>query len=166
MIQIVQCSRFYYGVYSIKLSTFRYFSILFRYFPPSPPSSISTFTFLFKPILSYLLKLFFGGILRPFLTCYLFMRLFSRVYDLLLYNTQQTDHEQQRTLDTIFVLCQPCNVWLEYTILLFEFNFYAAVFYGVQGRISCATFLQLKIQLQMARFEPRTFQVPVQCAAN
>ena len=38
---------------------------------------------------------------------------------------------------------------------------YAAVFYGILFRISPATLLQLKIQLETARFEPRTFQVPV-----
>ena len=38
---------------------------------------------------------------------------------------------------------------------------YTAVFHGVLLRISPPTFLQLKIQLETARFEPRTFRVPV-----
>ena len=61
----------------------------------------------------------------------------------------------------IFALCQVGNVWIEYTILLIQIQFYTAVFYGVLHRISPATFLQLKIQLEMARFEPQTFRVPV-----
>ena len=61
----------------------------------------------------------------------------------------------------IFVLCQAGNVWIEYTISLIQIRCYAAVFYGVLLRISPATFLQLKIQLETARFEPPTFQVPV-----
>ena len=61
----------------------------------------------------------------------------------------------------IFVQCQAGNVWIEYTMALIQIRSYAAVFYGVLLRISPATFLQLKIQLEMARFEPRTFQVPV-----
>ena len=47
------------------------------------------------------------------------------------------------------------------TISLIQIRYYAAVFYGALLRISPATFLQLKIQLETARFEPRTFQVPV-----
>ena len=57
----------------------------------------------------------------------------------------------------LFVLCQTGNVWIEYTISLIQIQLYAAVFYGVLLRISPATFLQLKIQLETARFEPRTF---------
>ena len=45
----------------------------------------------------------------------------------------------------IFVLYQAGNVWIEYTISLFQIRFYAAIFYGVLRRISPATFLQLKI---------------------
>ena len=36
---------------------------------------------------------------------------------------------------------------------------YVALFYGVLLRISPATFLHLKIQLEAARFEPQTFSV-------
>ena len=60
----------------------------------------------------------------------------------------------------IFVLCQVNNVWIEYTISLIQIQCYAALFYGVLLRFSPATFLQLKIQLETARFEPWTFQVP------
>ena len=45
--------------------------------------------------------------------------------------------------------------------LLFQIRFYPAVFYGILHRISPATFLQLKIQLETVRFELRTFRVPV-----
>ena len=61
----------------------------------------------------------------------------------------------------IFVLCQAGNVWIEYTISLIQIRSYTAIFYGVLHRISPTTFLQLKIQLETVRFEPRTFQVPV-----
>ena len=60
-----------------------------------------------------------------------------------------------------FVLCQGSNVWIEYTISLFQIRFYTAVFYGIIHRISPVTFLKLKIQLETARFEPRTYQVSV-----
>ena len=59
------------------------------------------------------------------------------------------------------MLCQASNEWIEYTISLIQIGSYAAVFYGVLHRISPTTFLQLKIHLEMARFEPRTFRVPV-----
>ena len=52
----------------------------------------------------------------------------------------------------IFALCQVGNVWIEYTILLIQIQFYTAVFYGELHRISPATFLQMKIQLETARF--------------
>ena len=65
----------------------------------------------------------------------------------------------------IFVLCQASKVWIEYTISLIQIQFYRAACYGVLHRITPATLLQLniqlKIQLKMARFEPRTFQVHV-----
>ena len=38
--------------------------------------------------------------------------------------------------------------------LLFQIQFYSAVFYGVLHKISPTTFFQLKIQLKMARFGP------------
>ena len=60
-----------------------------------------------------------------------------------------------------FELCQASNVWIECTISLFQIRFYVAIFYGVLHRISLATFLQLKIQLEIARFEPQAFQVSV-----
>ena len=53
-----------------------------------------------------------------------------------------------------------------YTISLIQIQCYAAVFYGVLLKISPATFLQLKNQLEAAIFEPQTFQVPVYCATN
>ena len=53
-----------------------------------------------------------------------------------------------------------------YTISLIQIQFYTAVYYGVLQRISPATFLQLKIQLQTAKFEPRTFRVPVSRATT
>ena len=62
----------------------------------------------------------------------------------------------------IFVLCQAGNVWIEYTISLFQIQFYTAVFYGVLRKnlsrnISPFNFfvLHLKIQLEMARLEPK-----------
>ena len=51
------------------------------------------------------------------------------------------------------MLCQAGNVWIEYTISLFQIKFYSAIFYGVLLGITHATFLQLKIQLETARFE-------------
>ena len=51
--------------------------------------------------------------------------------------------------------------WSLYTLWLFQIWFYTAVFYGVLCRISPATFLHLKIQLETARFEPQTFWVPI-----
>ena len=59
---------------------------------------------------------------------------------------------------TYFVLSQARNVWIEYTISLIQIRCYPAVFYGVLPRISPATSLRLKIQLETARFEPCTFQ--------
>ena len=53
------------------------------------------------------------------------------------------------------------GVWIEYTISLIQIQFYIALIYGVLQRISPATFLQMKIQLETARFEPQTYQVPV-----
>ena len=66
----------------------------------------------------------------------------------------------------IFELCQAGNVMIEYTISLIQILFYTAIFYGILHRITPSTFLQLKIHLQTARFEPRTFQVPVKCITN
>ena len=65
----------------------------------------------------------------------------------------------------IFVLCQAGNVWIEYTIPV-QIRSYTAVFYGVLHRISPTTFHLLKIQLETARFETRTFRVPVYRATN
>ena len=60
-----------------------------------------------------------------------------------------------------FVLCQAGNLWIEYKVSLFQIRFYTAVFYGILNRIPPATFIYLKIELEMGIFEPRTFQVPV-----
>ena len=87
-----------------------------------------------------------------------------------LYNTQHAlqPYMRARTIITlhvegdIYVLCQASNVWIEYTKSLIQIRCYTAIFYGVLLRISPATFLQLKIQLEMARFEPGTFQVPTE----
>ena len=52
------------------------------------------------------------------------------------------------------------SITYEYTTVIpyhfFQIWFYTAVFYGVLYRISPTTFLQLKNQLETARFEPRT----------
>ena len=94
---------------------------------------------------------------------------YTHLYQIVRHQLRCTIHSMNITsyitLDTIILvllcLCQAGNVWIEYTISLFQIQFYAAIFYGVLLRIFPATFLQLKIQLEMARFETRTFQEPV-----
>ena len=62
--------------------------------------------------------------------------------------------------------CQAGSVWIEYTISLFKFNSTQPYVRGILHRISSATFLQLKIILETARFKPQTFWVPVKHASN
>ena len=69
-----------------------------------------------------------------------------------LYNTQHAYNLLQNTRN--YHSCASI-----YTISLIQIQCYAAIFHGVLLRISPATFLQLKIQLKMGRFEPQTFQV-------